>query len=340
MLPPELVELIIYHAWGCLSTTSHRHAYSMVQWMLVSHGWLQIVLSVVFRDLWITSYAHMNYIHKVCFWRFPSFISEIAGILDVRRYLAESCRSLTLSVYQSLEEYTSQCTELVEYATTDSDRPQLLRGSRCYLAQQDAIQCLPDLIWDITPYITALHCVLVDCAATCREWNTFVQAQRSGEFYPLSLTELHVTFAYTSPPPAVLLDASRGTFFPPPSDWDLPWICRFDGVRRLVVRDANADFVAFLTTVCPRLERVDGGIPCGGCARDCACGRQGPARVRAPPAYRRMGPDGRQRYGAVAAHSSWPAYPESPHLGSPRSGEEDLHVAPVEECLHATTAQV
>ncbi|KAJ6476155.1 hypothetical protein C8R45DRAFT_1008997, partial [Mycena sanguinolenta] len=40
--------------------------------------------------------------------------------------------------------------------------------------------------------------------------------------YPESLTELHVTYAYTSPPPALLMDAPRGTFFPPPSTIDLP----------------------------------------------------------------------------------------------------------------------
>ncbi|KAJ7659977.1 hypothetical protein B0H17DRAFT_1095639 [Mycena rosella] len=76
--------------------------------------------------------------------------------------------------------------------------------------------------------------------------------------FPLSLIELHVTFAYTSPPPTLLLDAPRGTFYPPP--WpqeEMPKCCRFDGVRRLVVRDANADFVASLTTACPRLERVE-----------------------------------------------------------------------------------
>ncbi|KAJ6463330.1 hypothetical protein C8R45DRAFT_940303 [Mycena sanguinolenta] len=53
------------------------------------------------------------------------------------------------------------------------------------------------------------------------------------------------------------MDAPRGTFFPPPSTLDLPLRCRFDGVRRLVVRDANADFVAFLTTACPRLQKVE-----------------------------------------------------------------------------------
>ncbi|KAJ7929700.1 hypothetical protein B0H13DRAFT_1963676, partial [Mycena leptocephala] len=76
--------------------------------------------------------------------------------------------------------------------------------------------------------------------------------------FPLSLIELHVIFAYTSPPPMLLLNAPRGIFYPPP--WphgEMPRRCRFDGVRRLVVRDANADFVAFLTMTCPRLERVE-----------------------------------------------------------------------------------
>ncbi|KAJ6476147.1 hypothetical protein C8R45DRAFT_1008971 [Mycena sanguinolenta] len=38
---------------------------------------------------------------------------------------------------------------------------------------------------------------------------------------------------------------------------DLPLQCYFDGIRRLVVWDANADFVAFLTTACPQLERIE-----------------------------------------------------------------------------------
>ena len=83
-------------------------------------------------------------------------------------------------------------------------------------------------------------------------WDTASETRK----FPPSLTELHVTFAYTSPPPTPIHNAPRGTFFPPPSRGELPLDCWFDTVRRLVVRDANADFVAFLTTACPRLEQI------------------------------------------------------------------------------------
>ncbi|KAJ6483013.1 hypothetical protein DFH09DRAFT_1212804 [Mycena vulgaris] len=264
MFPPELVKLIIYHAWvcawGCLSTSSHRHAQSMAHWMLVSRDWLKIVLSFVFRDLWVTSPTHIKYITHICRSN-ASFICELAGITDVRRYLAQTCQSLTISVYHSYEgEYTSQCRELIEYATTDSHRLQLLPGFSRYGTQRYAIpsRSIATIIRGFTPRITALHFVLIDCAATYGAWDTFATMPYLMTMeYPLSLVELHVTFAYTSPPPALLLDAPRGTFFPPPSHGDLPTQCWFDGVRRLVVRDANADFVAFLTTACPRLERVE-----------------------------------------------------------------------------------
>ncbi|KAJ7789186.1 hypothetical protein B0H13DRAFT_2394877 [Mycena leptocephala] len=211
-VPPELAELIIHHAWGCLSSSSHQHAYSMATWMLVSRDWLKVVLSIVFRDLWITSFAHIKYIVRICAPPNTSFICELAGITDVRRYLIQPCRSLTISVYHSYDgEYAAQCTDLIEDATTDPRRGCLLP----------------------VPYKRTL-------------------------VFPFSLIELHVTFAYTSPLPRLLLDAPRGTVYPPP--WphaEMPRRCRFDGVRRLVVRDTNADFVAFLlTTTCPRLERV------------------------------------------------------------------------------------
>ncbi|KAJ6476225.1 hypothetical protein C8R45DRAFT_1102495 [Mycena sanguinolenta] len=80
--------------------------------------------------------------------------------------------------------------------------------------------------------------------------------------YPSFLVELHVTFAYTTPPPALLMDAPRSTFFPPPTRSDLPIWCRFDGVKKHVVRDANSDFVAFLTTACPQCrEDVPPKVP-------------------------------------------------------------------------------
>jgi hypothetical protein len=168
-------------------------------------------------------------------------------------------------VYHSYQgEYASQCTELIRYATTDSEssppRFQLLRGLLRYQTQRYAIptQSIATVIHGFTPGITALHFVLIDCTATYGAWDTsatmpYLMIQE----YPLSLTELHVAFAYTSPPPALLLDAPRGTFFPPLFRGDLPEWCCFDGVRRLVVHDANADFVAFLTTACPLLEQVE-----------------------------------------------------------------------------------
>src|ERR1700761_8838389 len=103
MFPPELVELIIRHAWDCLSTSSHRHGHSMTQWMLVSRDWLKIVLSVVFRDLWITSSAHFEYIIDTCRYNSASFICDIAGITSVPVHLAKMCRSLTISVYTGFE---------------------------------------------------------------------------------------------------------------------------------------------------------------------------------------------------------------------------------------------
>ncbi|KAJ7289198.1 hypothetical protein C8J57DRAFT_1276966 [Mycena rebaudengoi] len=259
MLPPELVELIIYHAWGCLSTSNHRHSYSMAQWMLVSRDWLNIVVSVVFRDLWATSLAHIDYITRICRSN-TSFVCELAGITDIRRHLAQTCQSLTISVYHYSEgRYARQCTDLIEYATTDSHRRELLPSLRCYETQSYAapIRSLAALIHSFTPHITALHFVLVDCTATFSPWDTQAPLYVLIWDYPRSLVELHVTFAYTSQPPALLLDAPRGTFFPPPSRCDMPSDCYFDGVRRLVVRDANADFVAFLTRACPLLERVE-----------------------------------------------------------------------------------
>ncbi|KAJ7681140.1 hypothetical protein B0H17DRAFT_72318 [Mycena rosella] len=237
MFPPELVELIVYHAWDCLSTSSHRHAHSMANWMLVSRDWLKIVLSIVFRDLWITSHAHIQYIVDVCCKSSnSSFICELAGITDVRRHLAQTCRSLTVSVYHSY-------------------------GYWRFRSPSYAIPCesITPIIRNFTPWIRSLHFVLVDCTATFCNWDMppgIVPGLLPRECAPC-LVELHVTFAYTSPPPTLLLDAPRGTFFPPPSRYDLPMHFRFRRVRRLVVREANADFVAFLTTACPMLESVE-----------------------------------------------------------------------------------
>ncbi|KAJ7613760.1 hypothetical protein DFH06DRAFT_1484579 [Mycena polygramma] len=258
MLPPELVELVIYHAWGFISTSSHRHAHSMASWMLVSREWLNIVLFVVFRDLWITTPAHLEYITRI-HRSGKSFVCKLAGITEIRSHLARTCRSLIISVYHAYEgEYASQCTDLIQYATKASRR--LLDGFGCYRTQEYAIptQSIATIIRDVTPQITALHFVLIDCTATYGAWDTSEGfSYYSTHKYPLSLTELHVTFAYTSPPPALLLDAPRGTFFRPPLGIDMPLRCCFHRIRRLVVWEANADFVAFMTTACPLLERVE-----------------------------------------------------------------------------------
>ncbi|KAJ7760431.1 hypothetical protein B0H16DRAFT_1813859 [Mycena metata] len=262
LLPVEVVEQIIRDAWGCLSTSSHRHAYSMAQWMLVSRDWLQIVLSVVFRDLWVTSPAHLKYIVNACKSNPESFICRLAGIADVRQHLNEACQSLTISVYHSYEgEYAHMCTKLIEYATTDRHRDHLLSGFNPY-TQNYAVspRNLAAVVAGFTPRITGLHFVFINCNATYRDWDAWVPIPIPNitvRNYPLSLVELHVTFAYTSTHPALLLDAPRGTFFPPLDEDDLPRWYGFDGVKKVVVRDANADFVAFLTTACPQLERVE-----------------------------------------------------------------------------------
>ncbi|KAJ7621734.1 hypothetical protein DFH06DRAFT_1448164 [Mycena polygramma] len=68
----------------------------MARWMLVNRDWLKIGLSVVFRDFWITSYAHLEYIILISR-SSTSFICNVAGITDVPRHLAQVtvCRSLT-----------------------------------------------------------------------------------------------------------------------------------------------------------------------------------------------------------------------------------------------------
>jgi hypothetical protein len=160
-------------------------------------------------------------------------------------------------VYHRYEgEYASQCADLIEYATPGSNRRFLLPGSWADRSPSYAIptESLATVIRDFMPCITSLHFVLVDCTATYHCWDMPLPPK----FVAIDdyIVELHVTFAYTAPPPTLLLDAPRGTFFP-------SWIFRmppqflFQGVRKLVVRDANADFVAYLTTACPRLESVE-----------------------------------------------------------------------------------
>ncbi|KAJ6510196.1 hypothetical protein C8R47DRAFT_786816 [Mycena vitilis] len=260
MFPPEVVEQIIHHGWNCLSSSSQRHAFSMSQWMLVSRDWLNIVLSVVFRDLWITSRAHIQYILDICD-NNASFICTLAGISDVHQHLTETCKSLTISVYHPYEgQYADMCAQLIGYATTEVPRNRYLVTGIGPYSQEYAIP-QPDIatvISGFTPHITSLHFVFIDCNATYRDWNSWKPSlnQFETDGSPLSLVELHVTFAYTSPPPALLLDAPRGTFFPPSKPNDMPLRIGFQGVKTLVVWHANADFVAFLSAACPRLETV------------------------------------------------------------------------------------
>ncbi|KAJ7762548.1 hypothetical protein B0H16DRAFT_1529183 [Mycena metata] len=133
-------------------------------------------------------------------------------------------------------------------------RGQILPGVCRYKTQIFAIpfDSIPTVIKHVTPFVTALHFVLIDCNGVYNPWDT-VRALR----YPASLAELHVTFAYTSPPSKLLLDAPRGTFLPATSYSDLPIRCRFNTIKRLVVREANADFVAFLISACRDVERVE-----------------------------------------------------------------------------------
>ncbi|KAJ7603119.1 hypothetical protein FB45DRAFT_1045928 [Roridomyces roridus] len=235
MLPPELVELIVGYGWQCLSTSSHRHAYSMTCWMLVSREWLSIVVPIFLRDA-----------------------SQIS-------YLAQNCRSLTVSIYQRRGgEYDSQCAELAQYAA-DPSRANVVNVASWGTGREPYFGIPPgkirNVIVDWFPNITSLHFVLVDCVPTYWYWGMEYDVQTSwfGEWYPDCLTDLHVTFAYTSPPPPLLAGAPRGTFFPPRCVSDLPDsdLPDFTAVKRLVVRDANADFVAFLTSCCPSLECIE-----------------------------------------------------------------------------------
>ncbi|KAJ7670165.1 hypothetical protein DFH06DRAFT_1180132 [Mycena polygramma] len=204
----------------------------------------------------------MDYIDHICSTN-QSFVGTLCGIPDIRQHLAQTCRSLTISVYwHSFEkEYAAQCAHLIEYATSHAHRKhyQLIPGANRHRTQTFTVgtECITSVINNLVPHVTALHFVLIDCNATYAQWGTGGSCQWFHPEYPLSLTELHVTFAYTAPPPILLQNAPRGTFFPPPSYSDLPLRCRFNGVRRLVVRDANADFVAFLVTACPLLERIE-----------------------------------------------------------------------------------
>ncbi|KAJ7628463.1 hypothetical protein FB45DRAFT_38469 [Roridomyces roridus] len=243
MLPPELVELIVGYGWDCLSTTNYRHAYAMTQWMLVSRDWLRIVATIVFRDLWITSIPHMHYICGIVI-ASESNVCQLAGIDNPRKYITENCRSLTVSAYQKhSEEYAAQCAELEEYAG-NPNRTLLIQDFVLVRQRLPAWGILPryvaSFIRDYTPNITSLHFVLVDCTPVYHNWDMPIfTPYLTADSYPYTLTDLFITFAYTTPPPALLQDAPRGTFYPPRSRQDMPRLHPFTGVRWLVVRDVH-----------------------------------------------------------------------------------------------------
>ncbi|KAJ7762542.1 hypothetical protein B0H16DRAFT_1883996 [Mycena metata] len=146
----------------------------MTQWMLVSREWLKIVLSIVFRDLWVTSRAHLLYIVDICDLN-SSFICKLAGISDVALHLAKNCRSLTISAYHDrAAEYTRQCKELIEYATMEVRRGRMLPGVCRYETQIFAIpvDIIATVIEYFTPRITALHFVLIDCNGVYNPWDS------------------------------------------------------------------------------------------------------------------------------------------------------------------------
>ncbi|KAJ7628429.1 hypothetical protein FB45DRAFT_867497 [Roridomyces roridus] len=116
------------------------------------------------------------------------------------------------------------------------------------------------IIRDYLPNITSLHFVLVDCPPTFWYWDMYTGFWLpcyNANDYPECLTTVHITFAYTTPPSPLLVGAPRGTFFPPRHPCDVPQLYRFTAVKRLVVREANTDFIAFLTEVCPELECIE-----------------------------------------------------------------------------------
>ncbi|KAJ7608430.1 hypothetical protein FB45DRAFT_877285 [Roridomyces roridus] len=255
MLPPELVELIIGYGWQYLSTSSHRHAYLMNGWMLVNREWLSIVVRLFLRDIWATSESIM--LELFSSWPPARLSHRLAGITNLESYRGPNCRSLTISVYQQREgEYDRQCSDMADYAANESDCISLQWWHRePYFGI--SLKEVATVIRDCIPNITSLHFVLVDCVPTSfwywdmpdKLWPNLAAK------YPDSLTDLYITFAYTSPPPPLLVDAARGTFFPPRRSSDLPRLFfKFNSIKRLVVREGNADFVAFFTTLCPQLE--------------------------------------------------------------------------------------
>ncbi|KAJ7630224.1 hypothetical protein FB45DRAFT_1027457 [Roridomyces roridus] len=264
MFPPELVELIILEGWLTLSTSSHRHTYSMTRWMMVSREWLSIVVPIFLRDVWATNLCVMFHIEDATSRDYPGIAYKLAGIPDVRKYLSQNCRSLTVSVYQRRTgEYDRQCTELAEYVADPSRKGVVKHWWAPWGYKREPYYGIPlnmlrNAIMDWLPNITSLHFLLVDCLPTYwfwdmeydinveldelkrqRNWSVLERLQR---FNSDRITDVHFTFAYTSPPPPALISAP----FP-----------KFDVVKRLVVREANADFVAFLATKFPQLECIE-----------------------------------------------------------------------------------
>ncbi|KAJ7608329.1 hypothetical protein FB45DRAFT_1039670 [Roridomyces roridus] len=281
MFPPELVELIIRYGWQCLSTSSHRHAYSMTCWMLVSREWLSIIVPIFLGDVWVTSQSLLVHLIESC--RSPGLAYTLAGITDVKQYLAQNCRSLTVSAYQRRTgEYTIQCTELAEYVADPTRMTVLHRWPSTHREPYCGIplEKLRNVIFDWMPNVTSIHFVLVDCLPTYWYWDapcdSFAHARRTWSmdaFKEDCVTEVHFTFACTSSPPSALVSAARNTFTLHATGWiyqpvisdrigsaeaprqtPLP---RRSGNAVLVVRDANADFIAFLTTEFPELECIE-----------------------------------------------------------------------------------
>ncbi|KAJ7622475.1 hypothetical protein FB45DRAFT_1061938 [Roridomyces roridus] len=228
LLPPEIVELIVRYAWGCLSTTSYRHSYAMTQWMLVSHEWLKIVSPITLGDLWVTSTAHMQYMTNNISTTDVSCIFRLAGIPNVAKYLSDNCRSLTVSKESKLQELELS-SSIHPFCTWEPD----FRHSKSVAA----------FIQNYVPFITSLHFVLVDCH-NLPLWLL--------DSYPLQVTDVHVTCAYTTAPPSRIYQAPRPKIF-------LPDNCMhtFPGVRRLVVRDVHTDLIAVITAMCPVLECIE-----------------------------------------------------------------------------------
>ncbi|KAJ6542602.1 hypothetical protein B0H19DRAFT_1267845 [Mycena capillaripes] len=186
----------------------------MANWLLVSRDWLRTVVSVVFRDVWMTSEAHSIYILRICTPPKNSFICELAGITDVRRHLVQICRSLTISVYHSYEgECAAQCADLIEYATIEPRRKHLLPGT---FRHENPVYAIPsDSIATVTrhfiPRITSLHFVLIDCA-TYRKWDTSpgLNPYMKTTYFPLSRRPTrHLRLHFSAVPALVRCTARR-----------------------------------------------------------------------------------------------------------------------------------